>query len=153
MGRRKLIRALLVGLVVLPVLVGLVVLPVVLAVAPWPRTQPDHFPREKFDRIQRGMTRAEVTAILGPPVNCTTVPMSVPAGGATGVAWSGTEAERSELPYGAWLDDSTCIWVGFDQSDKVVYADYYENSGRQRGILPILLERLERQFWKWFFLE
>jgi hypothetical protein len=132
---------------------GLGALLLVLVVSPWPRTQPDHFPREQFNRIQRGMTLAEVTAIPGPSGDHTTVPERVPARPVTGVAWAGSEAERRELPYEAWLDDSACIWVGFDQSDKVVYAYYYENSGRQRGILTILLERLNRRFWDWFIIE
>ncbi len=95
------------------------------------------------------MTLEEVEALLGPPGDYTTVPVALPEPRVVGVAWSGTDAEMRELPYHAWLDDSAAIWVGFDASGGVVYADYFDNIGRQQGILRILYRRLENRFWKW----
>ncbi len=43
----------------------------VAAFALWPR--PNRFTREDYDRIHKGMTRAEVEAILGPPGDYTTL--------------------------------------------------------------------------------
>jgi hypothetical protein len=59
-------RQLLVALAVLAVLVavGLFVL--------WPRL--DRITDENFNRIQEGMSRAEVEAILGPPGDCRAAP-------------------------------------------------------------------------------
>jgi hypothetical protein len=120
------------------------------AALPWPRTRAGQFTREKFDHIQRGMTSDEVKAILGPPADYTTVPFFVPGEGITGVAWTGSETERRELPYDRWFDDSACIWVGYDYSDNVVYAHYYDNLGRQRGILSILLDGFKDQLERWY---
>ncbi len=38
----------------------------------WPRAP--RFPREKFDRITHGMSRADIEALLGPPGDFTTGP-------------------------------------------------------------------------------
>jgi hypothetical protein len=122
---------------------------VVLAVAPWPRTQADRFPREKFDRIQRSMPLADVNAILGPPGDYTTVPPALSEPRVVGVAWTGDSSKRNELPYHAWLDDSAAIWVGFEDAGGVAYAEYFENVGRQRGILLNLLGWLKERCRSW----
>jgi hypothetical protein len=130
-------------------LVTLVVVFVVLAVALWTRIQADRFPREKFDRIQRGMPVADLTAILGPPGDYTTIPLALAEPRVVGVAYVGDRSKRGELPYRAWLDDSAAIWVGLNDAGGVAYAEYFENVGRRGGILFTLFTRLKKLSRSW----
>jgi hypothetical protein len=79
---------------------------------PWPRVS-----RARYDRIQLGMSRAQVDALLGAPGDYTTGRTCVsaraePAWAGAPEAWIGAATE-------AWSGDEGTIWVAFDASGRV----------------------------------
>jgi hypothetical protein len=90
--RRRKLRWAVAGLAVALVVGGVFVL--------WLR--PDRVTRANFDRLTSGMTRAEVVAILGPPGDYTTGPI--------------TSLGPAEYPPSVtvWVTDEGTYWVRFD---------------------------------------
>jgi hypothetical protein len=140
MRRRKLIGA-----------VGLAVLIAVGAFVAWPR--PQRITREKFDRIQDGMSRAEVEAILGPPGDYTTGPLEMrdrlgsvvrfdALGGAIPATGGGVFAR--------WAEDSAYAYVIFDAAGRVIARDFGPVRRAEQGPLDSLLWRAKRLWRRWF---
>jgi hypothetical protein len=164
MRRRKLLL-LLAGLAVLAV--GVVVL--------WPRT--DRITRENYDRIQPGMTRAEVEAILGPPgdyrtglgetyglyarpgpaqwdIDSLDNDLSLPSWPFVSLLpWepdSGQPDPDAELGKTVtWLGDSVRLEIIVDRSDHVRRSFIY-NRRMTQGTLDNLLWRAKREWHCWF---
>jgi hypothetical protein len=132
MRRRKLLAA--VGLAVV-VAAGMVVL--------WPRAnQPDRVTEENYDRIQHGMTRTEVEAILGSPGDYTTGP--------TLVRYPDGRSARHSYVSDRWVTDSLVVYVSFDDSDRVWHSFTLPNLRHERGLLDSLLWRAKRLWRRWF---
>jgi hypothetical protein len=148
------------------VLTGLAVMIAVGAVALWPRE--DRITREKFHRIEIGMSRAEVEAILGgppgdyrtvwtdwatnvneEPFTCGSVDGHVSNTGAGGYDPDGLlgEAVSSGVPLiGNWFGNDGCIQIHF--SPKFVDdKDFLPTVRRERGLLDNLSWRT-RRLWR-----
>jgi hypothetical protein len=140
MRRRKLVTAV---VLVVVVAVGVFVL--------WPRT--DRIIRENFDRIQPGMSLAEVEVILGPPGDYTTGPIdpwhvSVQRRwSADEVKWLANEEERNAP---IWTTDTAAAQVYFGPSGEAVDAIYIAWTKQAQGPVDYLLWRAER-IWYHFY--
>jgi hypothetical protein len=143
----------------LVVLVGLAVAVTAGVVVVWP--PPSRITRENFDRIVRGMSRAEVEAVLGPPEDDRT-------GRGENVMPDG-RAMRDPDPYdlfAPWQALSTFSIAGGGQracwsSDSLfieVYADatgqlrnaYAVDRRKTQGAFDNLLWRIQRLWRRWF---
>jgi hypothetical protein len=103
----------------------------------WPR--PDRATEENFDRLQPGMSRAEVEAILGPP----------------GDYRSGETTTRSKVIWFRgdllWETDDVLIIVGFDESGEMWTRDIWDvHLVKPKVSIDNLLWRAKRQWRKWF---
>jgi hypothetical protein len=140
MRRRKLIVA-----------VGLVVLVAVAAFVAWPR--PQRITRENFDRIQDGMSRAEVEAILGPPGDYRTGPTLYTLETFTGTLMDFGSQRRSLADEGGpamcWVSDTCSIDIDLDQKG-VFSASFACAVKMKHTLLGNLLWRAKRQWRKWF---
>jgi hypothetical protein len=119
-----------------------------------PSAPPARFTRVKFDRIQKGMTRADVEALLGHPGDYTTGPVV----GSWSVhvvldappdPYKGLVSLRVPIPATvlglSWEDDGGWITVGFDASGKAVvktFGDYRRDNPGPLGWLRWLWQRL-----------
>jgi hypothetical protein len=122
---------------------GLVVLVGLAAVVLWP--PPSRVTRENYDRIQAGMSRAEVDAILGPPGDYRTGPTR--DGG--GYRWRYID----ESPKGwncFWRADTCDVSVSFDTSGRVEQQLFNPDEKTKQGAIHDLLWRIERARLKWF---
>jgi hypothetical protein len=132
------------------VAIGLPLAVVISAVLPGLR--PHRVTQENFDRIRKGMTPAEVQAILGPPDDYTTGPVKQPPPPQTGFAegeWSykdGAERPTSDT----WRSDAASIWVVYDGSGALVYRSYIPMERIPQSAVDNLLWRARRQWPKWF---
>jgi hypothetical protein len=122
------------------VAVGVVVL--------WP-TQPNRITQENCDRIKKGMSRAEVETILGPPGDYRTGP------GQGVLAWDpildGTTRLNECTNRSNWAGDTGWVSVEFDNGDGTVRASEFIESKRiAQGPLENLLWRAKRQWHRWF---
>jgi hypothetical protein len=147
MRRRKLLATLAAGMVLAGVAVFVL----------WPR--PDRITRENFDRITKGMSRAEVHALLGPPGDYRTVETEVAVEHAGDFVYSARVArvfERfpisilgPEEEYESWLGNAgdICVFYGPDgvSSEEFATVDRVEKS-----VLDGLLWRAKRQWRRWF---
>jgi hypothetical protein len=127
-------------------------LTVAVVLALWPRAQPDRATRENLDRVRKGMSRAEVYAILGPPGDYTTGPMGHSDGHAISV-WNvnATRLHPSEIDDPAdWLTDSGWVCVNFDDRGMVAETGFDPCTKVPQGPLDNLLWRMRRQWWRWF---
>jgi hypothetical protein len=129
MRRRKLLAAKVAGLAVL-VAVG--------AFALWPRA--DRITRENFDRIQNGMSQAEVEAVLGPPGDYRSGPTypdiaPQPKKGSPPIWWKANGAQ---------------IWVFFDPSGHVDDTFQHFTHPPEPNTLGNLIWRAKRQWRRWF---
>ena len=106
MQRKKLLGALAGGLA----LAGIAAF----VLGPW-SARPTRLTRENLDRIQVGMNRSEVEAILGPPGDYTTGPQTDPL--VFAVQQGHVQYPIADgLLMCAWADDNEAIWVSFDDS-------------------------------------
>jgi hypothetical protein len=131
-------------------------------------TRSDRITRQNYDRIELGMSRAEVQAILGPAGDYTTGP--VDQFYRYYVRWSGSgylnstttvpsmtlqsiESGRSPEAGGVaagWEDDTGVIDVVFDAQGKVAWTHFCAQQLQQIGPLDKLLWRVQRQWHRWF---
>jgi hypothetical protein len=99
------------------------------AVKHWP-APPPRFTREKFDRIGKGMSSAEVEAILGPPGDYSTGPttgtlvadkvyevLPDPLAKLVSLRWKRPAVSE----YSSWSDDHGGVRVGYNASGKVAH--------------------------------
>jgi hypothetical protein len=116
------------------------------AVVLWLQLLPDpasRITRENFDRIRRGMSRAEVHAILGPPGDYRNGPMAhEPAWLKIVPGWHYDWAE--------WEGDAGAAVVGFDDSGQVQQKQFLVSEPTGHGPLDTLLWRAKRLWRQWF---
>jgi hypothetical protein len=127
-------------------LAGLAVLVAVGLFALWP--QPNRITRENCARINKGMTQAEVVAILGPPGDYTSGPMLL-----EDEEWPEDDCYRgfaafSEGP--AWCGDTGCVEVRVDNSGEVLACRFVGGRRVEQSALANLLWRAKRQWRRWF---
>jgi hypothetical protein len=139
MQSRKLIPRLAVGMVAL-VGVG--------AFAFWP--VPQRITRKNFDRIEIGMSRAEVEVIVGPPGDYTTGPTHLANIGRRLVISFGDDGQLLSLDIAGWIADSAIICVGFNRSGVVEWKNLDDNSRLPQSEFDSVLWRAKRQWRKWF---
>jgi hypothetical protein len=108
----------------------------------WPR--PNRVTRENYDRIRKGMSRAEVEAILGPPGDYSTVDSE-----GLGVSDVGFDHSGSQDVTVAWVSDGADVWVFLNPMGKVVGKQYIPLRAVDRGPLGNLLWRAKRLWRKW----
>jgi hypothetical protein len=126
MRRRKLLVALL----------GLAVIVAAGAFALWPPTTTPGLTQDNFDRIQRGMSRSTVEAILGPP----------------------EDVQRGGIRFPPLPSKETCFWtvggiavdVSFDSSGNVNDKSPEQFKVRSGWQLDQTLQRLKSQLRDWF---
>jgi hypothetical protein len=127
-------------------LAGLIVLSIVtIALWPWP----DRATRENYDRIEVGMTRAEVVALLGPSGDYTTRRLSLDPrvfAELNPEEWKITENHKRE----EWFGDGGLLGVQYDSDSRVRAAIYMGVWWEKRTRLENLLWRAKRQWRKWF---
>jgi hypothetical protein len=148
-------------------LVGLAVVVAVGALVMWPRA--NRVTRENYDRIQIGMSRGDVEAILGPPgdyrtgpgergdceVEDGTVESWMPDTGSylysTPSNWMRMPLEPPENQrlWASWESDSIGISITIDDSGSVVDRGGLPRRTTQ-GQLDNLLWRAKRQWHRWF---
>src|SRR5579871_6900535 len=108
----------------------------------WPRE--DHVTQENCDRIRKGMTRAEVYAILGPPCDYTSGPI-----GARSFP-RGVDAPQV-LANEWWGTDTGFAVTSFDRQSQVVVSVVYVPCSRSpQGPLENLMWRIERLRINWY---
>lgn len=105
--------------------------------------------RENFDRIRKGMSRAEVEAILGTPGDYRTGPMQYDP---MTMLMDGSEYWRSELmAISEWQGDEGTILVAFERSTGspggALLAEWGEVTEPQANPIRRILWRVER-LWK-----
>jgi hypothetical protein len=132
----------------LAALAGLAVLVAVGAVALRPR--PQRITRESFNRIEKGMTRAEVEAILGPwrrqSWDCRTGPTRQDLAAET-FADPEVQAGGCQL---VWASETVWIALRFDTSWRVDRRRKWPSVREDQGALDNLRWRAERQWREWF---
>jgi hypothetical protein len=98
--------------------VGLAVLVAVVALVLWPRSDPASLvTMANFDRIDFGMSRAEVEEILGPPGDYSTYDLNfIYPGKRPHVEIRGTDPRGY---FAEWLSDGARIFICFDRSGRV----------------------------------
>jgi hypothetical protein len=140
MRRRKLLGAL-AGLAVV-VAAGVIVM--------WPRAE--RVTRANYDRIQIGMSRAEVEAILGSPGDYTTVDRER-TGDREGRRSIGELSDLLDSLRGHrehWDGDLVTIGVRFDEAGNLTNAGCEPYRPINHGPIGNLLWRLTRQWHRWF---
>jgi hypothetical protein len=128
-------------------LVGLAVVAGVAAFALWP--QPNRITRENCARIRKGMSRAEVEAILGPPGDYTSGPMFVEGNAPTDDAYLYFTADKD--PGAVWCGDAGFIVVlYYPSSGRALDPMFCRGERQPQGSLGNLLWRAERRWRRWF---
>ncbi len=124
----------------------------------WP--QPDRITKANYERIEEGMTRAEVEALLGPPGNYQTGPMNLQDPQVFGLfpmgippdfcdAWETSPDPDERLIRGWWQGNEGCIMVVC--TPKVVLHKLFINGTRkEQGLLDNFLWRAKRRWQKLF---
>src|SRR5262245_5961030 len=82
------------------------------------RPQPSRITREDFDRIAPPMSRAEVYALLGPPGDYTTGPVTWGKG--LGHSWTDEMRLDKYSGYDNWNTDALFIRVYYDATGSVI---------------------------------
>jgi outer membrane protein assembly factor BamE (lipoprotein component of BamABCDE complex) len=106
--------------------------------------------RVTFSRIKTGMTLAEVTAILGPPGNVSTMETEfdesawVGAGDIFGVP----DAQIARIMI--WSTDTAMVTVSFDRAGKLVIAGFCPLRPSTETTWSKTWKRIERRWRKWF---
>jgi hypothetical protein len=130
----------------LVVLAALAVVVAVAVVVLWP--QQDRIKRENYERIQRGMSLAEVEAILGPPGDCRTRPTIYVPHIFAPPRLADRLASEPDVDIKKWEGDSGDIEVVF--RDGETKAAFYATDPLNQGPIANLLWRLKRQWHRWF---
>jgi hypothetical protein len=114
----------------------------------WP-SRAARLTHENVERIHVGMNRAEVEAILGPPGDYTTGPLTDPLVMAVQQGHIEYQVADGWLTICAWATDKEAIWVSFDNS-KVARDVVCCASGTKLNQTPLenLLWRMRRGFHK-----
>jgi hypothetical protein len=142
----------------LVVLAGLAVVVAVGVVVLWP-TQPNRITQENCDRIKKGMSRAEVETILGPPGDHATAPLGDPdPSGVFLSSWRPYNRSLVDRVYDLfveheiiqWRGDAGIIAVEFTHSGHVVWAGIWPVKRAEQTPIGNLLWRLKRQWRRWF---
>jgi hypothetical protein len=109
----------------------------------WPWPQADRVTRENFSRLEEGMSRADVDAILGPLGDYRTGDTNLALSGPTVFGQSG----RSQAY--TWRGDTANIKVGFDPSGHL-FAASYQAMRRSENPIDNILFRAFRLWSRWF---
>jgi hypothetical protein len=124
-------------------LAGLAVVVAAVVVVLWPRPA-SRITRENFWRIKKGMTWAEVTAILGPPGFYTTgdtqLDPTVPPDLADRFG-----SDNGAKPPDMWQSDTAWVFVWRDESDLVV-----KGTCEPRRPATSIARQWERMWHRWF---
>ncbi len=94
----------------------------------WPR--PDRFSKENYDRLQCGMTREEVIALLGPPSDCQPGLLLHVNQDSGEVALHLQSPEDEEyqnsgcVAVDCWETDTDTIWAGFDSAGRLAHKEH-----------------------------
>jgi hypothetical protein len=133
---------------------GLAVLVAVGVFMPWP--QQHRITRENFERIHKGMTHADVEAILGPAGDYSSGPTR-PDPDSKSSRWamkSGFGGEDDAFPLARtaifWNCDELWVAVAFGPHATVTGAEPIASKRVDQGPLENLLWRAKRQWRKWF---
>jgi hypothetical protein len=141
----------------LVVLAGLAVVGAAGTVVLWPRT--DRITSGNYKRLRRGMTVAEVEAILGPPEAEDAI-----AGWSCTLAakWDGPDHPR-DMAFGvtqfthdddtvtlAWLGQTMGIWCNFQPDGRLRFVSLLNVERAQVGFQERMRWRFERQRHRWF---
>jgi hypothetical protein len=129
-------------------LVGLAVVVAVGAFALWPRK--DRITRENFDRIQNGMSLAEVEAILGPPGDHRTRPTTYEPHFLEPPRLADRVASQPAVDIKKWQGDAGDVEVVFSNGKRS--AAFYATDPVNQGPLDNLLWRAKR-LWRRLFRE
>jgi hypothetical protein len=135
MRRRKLLVALAALAVV--VAAGVVVL--------WP----SRLTRENYDRIQNGMSRTEVEAVLGPEGDYRTMPTKFVYLTQWYTGLGNFVVDDDYTPDGLWESDAGNICVIYRQG-RVTAKAFVMTSRLDQSYLDNLLWRAQRQWHRWF---
>lgn len=103
----------------------------------WPAAPQTTITWENVQRIQKGWTRAEVEALIGP----------LRDESKEGRGYFLMQCEDPQNPStseGLWKSDEACIWLGFDRQDKVVWVSRSPMYGPNRW--ERFVERTRRFF-------
>jgi hypothetical protein len=137
-------------------LAGLAVAVAVVVIALWP-TRPNRVTRENYDRIQIGMTQAEVEAILGPLGDYATVPFDNgrsevdPSDLYSQVVRSFSSIDdASNRVRACWSGNDYLIVITFDPKSEVISKGCTEQLRIEQGPLRNAVWRLKRQWHRWF---
>jgi hypothetical protein len=131
----------------------------------WPRSQTSRVTRENFARIQQGMSRHDVEAILGPPGDYRTgqtaliLPLNSHGGfnGRLTPAQIAYDAETADLfpgffddgcTFELWQCDDAVIWICYDK-DGVSMWDFAPIVRVRGGLLADICWQLERMWHRW----
>jgi hypothetical protein len=136
------------GRTLLVVLAALAVVGAAETVLLWPGA--DRVTRENVGRIRKGMSRAEVYAVLGPPGDYRTAPveynlLELLAGGSAESAGTGYTVEED-----CWRGDAFVIGVGYGHDGRVRNHSRADALKPKPGPLATLLWRAKRQWHRWF---
>jgi hypothetical protein len=111
------------------------------AFAPWPQLPADRVTRENYDRIEKGMSRAEVEALIGPPGDYRTGPSGI----VSMTIYCGPSKGKLE----AWAGDhgGICVYFG---PDGVADKQFDNMQKKEQSPIADLRWRLERRWERWF---
>jgi hypothetical protein len=131
----------------LVVLAGMAVVGAAGAVALWSRA--DRITRENFARLNTGMSRAEVEAILGPPGDYTTSP---PGDMGEEIVRDTETGERDAPGVDGllWIADAGIIEVTFDRAGQACRTVFAPLAPAKQSRIDNLLWRARRQWRRWF---
>jgi hypothetical protein len=119
------------------------------AFALWPRPRPTV---EKCLSLQKGMTRAEVEAVLGPPGDYRTGPRDRYLGQQHWVTFGEHWTDDGTTVISQWECDAARIWVAYKpMPDGTIAVGFIDEAKRlDQGPLDSLLWRAKRQWRRWF---
>jgi hypothetical protein len=105
---------------------------------------------KEFQRLQLGMTMAEVEAVLGPPGDFATGPTHPVFGEYLRISASTPDERPVFEARREWDGDQGAIYVDFDASDKVRRASFSPMRKDDIGLFDNLLWQAKRQWRRWF---
>jgi hypothetical protein len=109
--------------------------------------QPPEITREKYDRIHKGMTRAEVEALLGSPGDYSTSPLvTMSSLSLDPYDYKGIPPE----PGLVWTADIGVVEIWFDEDNRVTTSMFDQAQRVKQSPLENLVWRAKRQWRKWF---
>lgn len=117
-----------------------VVLVGIVAFVAWP--QPERIALKNYGRITRGMSQTEVCALLGPPGDYTTGPVTL-------VGLQGFPDEHE--PYLSWDFDDGAVYVTFRGDPRIAVKAWFAPGDRgEQSPLGDFLWRAKRLWHRWF---